>query len=119
MPMKPVKRGIKVWVLADSSTGYFSRLEVYTGKKSNGTVEHGLGASVVKTLTSDFHHRWHRCFFDNFFTSKSLLCELLEAGIYGCGTSKTNRKLFPKELIKPKLDNRQALHGVHYIEFTS
>ena len=47
MPMKPIKRGIKVWVLADSSNGYFSRLEVYTGRKNN-TIEHCLGANVVK-----------------------------------------------------------------------
>ena len=31
MPQKPIKRWIKVWVLADSRKGYFSRLEIYTG----------------------------------------------------------------------------------------
>ena len=30
MPMKPIKRGIKVWVLVNSTNGYFSRLEIYT-----------------------------------------------------------------------------------------
>ena len=68
LPMKPIKRGIKVWVLGDSSNGYFSRLEVYTGKKGN-TVEKDLGARVVKDLTQDFQSRWHRVYFDNFFTS--------------------------------------------------
>ena len=33
MPLKPTKRGIKVWVAADSTNRYFSRFEVYTGKK--------------------------------------------------------------------------------------
>ena len=32
MPQKPIKRGIKVWVLGDSSNGYFSRLDIYTGR---------------------------------------------------------------------------------------
>ena len=32
MPMKPIKRGIKVWVLGDSSNRYFSRFNVYTGR---------------------------------------------------------------------------------------
>ena len=32
-PLKPTKRGIKVWVAADSTNRYFSRFEVYTGKK--------------------------------------------------------------------------------------
>ena len=49
MPKKPTKRGIKVWVLGDSTNGYFSRFDVYTGK-GEGRVE-GLGAHVVKKLT--------------------------------------------------------------------
>ena len=52
MPMKPIKGGIKVWVLGDSKNGYFSRLEIYTGKKDH--TEHGLGSCVVKDLTKDF-----------------------------------------------------------------
>ena len=32
MPKKPVKRGIKVWVLGDSETGYFSKFDDYCGK---------------------------------------------------------------------------------------
>ena len=31
-PMKPTKRGYKVWVLAESSTGYVYNFEIYTGK---------------------------------------------------------------------------------------
>ena len=43
IPQKPVKRGIKVWVRADSHNGYFSQFEVYQGKGSNTTPELGLG----------------------------------------------------------------------------
>ena len=68
MPMKPVKRGIKVWVLGDSHNGYFSRFQVYTGKK-DGSVEKGLGARVVKDLTSSLKGKYHHVYFDNFFTS--------------------------------------------------
>ena len=32
-PLKPVKRGLKVWVLADSTNGYFWNMQVYTGKE--------------------------------------------------------------------------------------
>ena len=49
LPMKPVKRGIKVWVRADANTGYVSAFNVYAGKKGN-TTEKGLGATVVKHL---------------------------------------------------------------------
>ena len=105
MPKKPTKRGFKVWVLGDSSTGYFSRLEVYTGKKDTGT-ESGLGGRVVKDLTSNFQHQWYWCYFNNFFSSKSLLCELLQVGIYGIGMCHKDRKLFPRELKKPNLKER-------------
>ena len=51
LPLKPIKRGIKVWVLADSHNGYFCKFSVYTGK--DGVAEKGLGARVVKSLTSE------------------------------------------------------------------
>ena len=44
-----MKRGIKVWVLADSHNGYFSQFEMYTGKKGNAA-EKDLG---TKTLTAE------------------------------------------------------------------
>ncbi len=108
MPKKPTKRGIKVWVLADSSNGYFSRLQVYTGKKGN-TTEHNLGSRVVKDLTQDFQHKYHHVFFDNFFNSKQLLCDLEALGLYGCGTARKDRKHFPTDLKKAKLHSRFVL----------
>ena len=45
MPMKPIKRGIKVWVLADSANGYFHKFDIYTGKQKKRQV--GLGEYVV------------------------------------------------------------------------
>ncbi len=56
LPMKPVKRGIKVWVLADSKTGYASSLEVYKGKDGSKS-DDGLGATVVKRLCKDIKQR--------------------------------------------------------------
>ena len=53
IPLKPAKRGFKVWVLAESSTGYFLDLQVYVGKEGSGT-EHGLGERVVLDLTEKY-----------------------------------------------------------------
>ena len=105
MPMKPVKRGIKVWVLADSVNGYFSRLEVYSGKQP-GRVETGLGSRVVRSLTADFSGKNHLVAFDNFFTSYDLLEDLLEDGVYACGTARKDRRGFPVQLKNLKLKNR-------------
>ena len=52
LPMKPVKRGFKVWVRADSHNGYISQFECYTGQKGD-TTKVGLGGSVVTRLTRD------------------------------------------------------------------
>ena len=82
-----------------------SPILVYTGKKGD-TVETNIGAKVVKELTKDFQHKWHYAFFDNFFTSKSLLCDLERVGVYGCGTARADRKFFPADLKKPTLKNR-------------
>ncbi len=50
LPKKPVKRGFKVWVIADSSNGYFLDLNVYVGKPSDGQgTEQGLGEKVSIT----------------------------------------------------------------------
>ena len=52
MPKKPVKRGFKVCVRADSVTGYFCDFSVYIGKPSDGTTtEVGLGERVVLQLS--------------------------------------------------------------------
>ena len=74
-----------MWVLADNVNSFFSQLEVYTGKKES--TEKNLGARVVKDLTRDFQKKWYRVFFDNFFTSMALLCDLEAVGLYGCGTA--------------------------------
>ena len=108
MPLKPTKRGIKVWVAADSTNGYFSRFEIYTGKKGNST-EHGLGARVVKTLTSELKGKHHHVYFDNYFTSLGLLEDLEQDQIYACGTARKDRKGFPDLLKKPNLKDRCVL----------
>ena len=57
LPMKPVKRGFKVWMVADAITGYVSNFEVYTGKKGDKP-ETGLGSTVVKTLCHHIQYRY-------------------------------------------------------------
>lgn len=102
MPMKPIKRGYKVWCLADSLTGYLYNFDIYTGKQENrqGT----LAEDVVLQLISMIDLVNHQLFFDNFFTSIPLLLQLKQKKIGATGTIRTNRKLFPKELlVKDKL----------------
>ena len=101
MPKKPVKRGIKVWAVADGTNGYICDFEVYTGKQGD-SVEKGLRARVVIGLTQLYKNTFRHVYFDNFFTSFILLIDLFKMGLYACGTIRSNQKGFPKEL-KPVL----------------
>ena len=104
MPMKPIMRGINVWVLGDSHNGYFHTFQVYTGKEVSG--EKQLGQRVVKDLTGLLKGKNHHVFFDNFFTSEQLLQDLLVDGILTCGTARKDRKRFPTALKETKSKNR-------------
>lgn len=57
MPMKPIKRGFKVWVRADATTGFIMQFDVYTGKESNGS---RLGTRVVEKFTEELANTFVR-----------------------------------------------------------
>lgn len=76
LPMKPIKRGTKIWELACSCCGYLYDFQVYTGK-SGGNSERGL-AQVVCDLVMELRDKETVVYIDNFFTSITLLQELKE-----------------------------------------
>ena len=94
MPMKPIKRGYKVWVRSDEY-GYICEFQIYTGKIKNKT-ECMLGERVVKDLSRGLIHKHYRLCFDNFFTTVNLMTSLLADGILACGTIRKDRKGLPK-----------------------
>jgi len=94
MPKKPIKRGYKVWSLADKH-GYLWNFDLYTGKRGD-SVETNLGGRVVKDLTKPLQHKNHNLYIDNFFTSVPLLAYLKSKGIFCCGTVNSTRKYLPK-----------------------
>ncbi|CAK1585001.1 unnamed protein product [Parnassius mnemosyne] len=101
MPLKPVKRGYKIWARADSKTGYLFHFQVYTGKGDN--VETGLGSSVVKTLAQPLIDEGCSAHisFDNFFSSYDLLQYLYDHGIYSTATARNDRLGMPVLVKKP------------------
>ena len=98
MPKKPTKRGFKVWVRADSKNGYVCQMDFYTGKQGD-RVEVGLGANIVRRLSESLVGQHYSLYMDNYFSSISLFKTLLELGIYATGTLRSNRKLFPTDLV--------------------
>ena len=89
IPLKPVKRGFKVWAMANSLNRYMYDFNVQGGDR-----ETGLGEKVLQ-LAESIKGNHHHLYFDNYFSSISLL---LKDGTYACGTIRTNRKLYPTEI---------------------
>lgn len=106
MPMKPIKRGYKIWARADSSSGYLYQFEVYCGK-TEGVVEVGLGPNVVLRLSEAIRNKGCHVTFDNFFTSVALMRDLYAYGIHSTGTIRSDRRGLPK-MVKNK--NRLQKH---------
>lgn len=87
--LKPVRRGFKIWVRADSNNGYMCDFSVYIGKEESA--EEDLRPKVVKKLSRPLIGGHYHLFFDNFFSTVKLFNDLLEDGIYNCGTFRRNR----------------------------
>lgn len=94
---KVVKWGYKLWVLADSETGYTVQFSVYTGKREAPSAR-GLAFDVVTRLCKDYLDQGYVVFLDNFYTSTNLFIHLLERRTLACGTTRKDRRGFPVEL---------------------
>lgn len=114
MPLKPIKRGYKVWCLADSTTGFIIAFIVYTGKEEiilNST----LGERVVLNFSSNIKPG-SIVVVDNFFTSYSLLDNLLQRNIYACGTVRSTSKGLPPFMKKDKKVEKSMNRGEFQFE---
>lgn len=96
MPLKPIKRGYKVWIRADQY-GFVSQFQIYTGKVED-SVEKKLGSRVVTDLTRPLVGKGYTVYFDNFFNSIELQKSLLSDMIFSCGTARKGRKGLPSDI---------------------
>ena len=86
---KPVRFGYKLWMLC-SSNEYPYNLEIYCGKDESRT--NPLGTHVVEKMLSPVTNpSQHVVFFDNFFTSHTLLTNLAGENVWACGAIRDNR----------------------------
>ena len=98
--MKPIKRGYKLWVVADNN-GYVKKFQVYQGKDQvteNKWASYGLGERVVLSLTEDYWGQHRKIYFDNYFTTVNLLEKLKAENTLACGTVRSHRVGLPKDL---------------------
>ena len=109
LPAKPVKWGLKVWALCDSSNYYMASMNVYTGKRNDlegvplDITLTGLGEKVVCTLVKPYLQKFHVVYMDNYFTSLPLFEYLYSENTYACGTIQSTRKGLPITLKNKKV----------------
>lgn len=101
MPSKPLKRGLTVWMLCDSRSGYCHRAKISVGKPKDDEAAACLGYRVVTSLVRGLEGQYHHLFMDSYFTSVPLLQRLLNDGLYACGPTHSGRKGYP-EVLKPR-----------------
>ncbi|CAL9702718.1 unnamed protein product [Knipowitschia caucasica] len=78
LPMKPTKWGIMVWVMAESSTGYVTNVQVYCGRE--GKYKKGLAHRVVMDLARPYYGSYLSIYIDNFYTGVELLEDMKSHG---------------------------------------
>ncbi|XP_071943879.1 piggyBac transposable element-derived protein 4-like [Antedon mediterranea] len=81
---KPIKYGIKSYVLTDSATSYCWQLKTYCG------VAASLEETIL-TLLGNLTNKGYHLFMDNLYNSVRLSKRLLELGTHVCGTLRKNR----------------------------
>jgi hypothetical protein len=100
--------GFKVWMLVDCATNYVCALDVFTGMKGRKR-EEGAAGKVVTTLLGRLQRdRFHVVAMDGYFSSVQLFEQLLSLGFYAVGTTRHNRRHFPKELLREVEDKRRG-----------
>lgn len=117
MPMKPDKRGIKMWMMCTSHLGYTLGFDLYSGKNSSVQKSgKGLGYDVVMHLTQKLNVG-HHIYFDRFFTSVDLMIALHKEGLWSCGTVNVTRKKMPQYMKNLKLLEKNNSKSVQCIEY--
>ena len=97
LPLKPIKRGYKVWCLCDPITGYLFIYQIYLGKEETSGKEIPLDERVVFDLITGHNFQGKHLYFDNFFTSLRLLENLKLQNIKACGSITLDRAGIPSD----------------------
>ncbi|XP_069092145.1 piggyBac transposable element-derived protein 4-like [Pleurodeles waltl] len=113
VPSKRTRCGIKMYLLSESTTGYVYNFRVYTGRESSidppgcpSTFE--VGEKIVWELGRQLFNKGHHLYLDNFYTGVQLLRELFKVNTVACGTIRSNREGYPRELVYKKLKREQC-----------
>ena len=99
IPDKPVKFGVKLFVLCDARSGYCKNVIFYAAKDDRAAGNLGKPGKIVIELMRDLHWTNHHLYIDNFYTSPILFRLLKAQGILAAGTARP-RQGYPTNKLK-------------------
>ena len=105
---KRARYGVKFYQLF-TSDGVLLDFLIYCGTKLPEIEGLSATETIVATLMESYLHEGRCIFLDNFYTSPNLAKWLLENETFICGTVKSNRKQFPKELANKAIEKGQSI----------
>ena len=110
---KPIKWGVKVWMACCAKTGYAHNLDVYCGKDADfaDLTSINNSAAVVVKLVQDLWGKGYHIYTDRYYTSPYMLHWLRRLDLSATGTCMTNRKGYPKEIVKTQAESRALQQG--------
>ena len=110
---KPKKWGVKVFILAESNSGYILKFESYTGKQELPD-EKGATYHTVMSLLENHLGRGFCEYMDNYYSSPTLYSDLVLKGTDTMGTCVCTRTNFPKkQMNQVKLKRRNSVFLRH------
>lgn len=115
---KPIKWGIKIFVLSEASTGYICALEPYFGKVTTDRMERqdlGVTTRIVLHLVNKLKETYGdieglHVFTDRWYTNLDLAKELYDMKVHLTGTIMRNRKGLPDQVRPKRKDDTNGKH---------
>ena len=104
-PLKPVKYGVKIYMICEATTGYLLDLLVYDGKSR--TLR-----DIIFFLSERFHNQGYRLFMDNFYNNVKITEELYDNKTHTVGTLRMNRGA--PQVLKEFAKNKQPRNSLMY-----
>lgn len=113
-PDKPIKYGLKAYMLCDAENAFCLKFKLYTGRSIIQPSKNGATYDLVMDLLRNYFETGHILFCDNYYSSPQLFMDLWVLGTGATGTVRPYRKGVPEKLKKISLSNRGDTASAHY-----
>ena len=92
MPSKPRKYGVKFFWLCEATTGFALKGMIYSGREFGSGPHRNLANDIVIKLCLVYFGTGRDIYVDLYFTSRALVCNLLQQNLTLIGTIMANRR---------------------------